>query len=367
MTVFVKDISAFLEAWAPPEFAFAWDKVGLQTGRPDTVVTGVLVCLTVTRETFQAAQRAGANMIVSHHPLVWSPLKHLRGDDPHAQLCVDIAAAGMASFAAHTNLDLAPGGVNDVLAERLGLQDSQPLFPAEHLRQVKLVTFVPAGHVDALRSALARAGAGVIGDYTHCSFYSEGTGSFLPGASTSPSAGKKGVLNHEPELRFEMLVSQGALDRVVGTLLSVHPYEEPAYDLIPLANSNPGLGLGRVGTLKAAAGQSAFAARVRKALGVPYLVAYRGSRARVRRIAVLGGSGGGSVAELPGEVDVFVTGDIGYHDAQAATMRGITCLDAGHAGTELPVLDAVSTRLRRAFKGLPVRVYRERTGGTVVC
>lgn len=366
MNVTVRDIIGFMDAWAPRALAYDWDKVGLQTGRPDTAVTGVLVCLTVTPEAFRAAKHAGANLIVAHHPLIWSALKQLRTDDPQSRLCVEIAASGTACFVAHTNLDLAPGGVNDVLAETLDLQESRPLFPADHVKQMKLVTFVPASHVDALRDALARAGAGVIGNYTHCSFHSEGTGTFLPGAAASPFSGNKGTMNHEAELRFEMSLDSGSVDRAISALRAVHPYEEPAYDLVPLANRADLPGLGRRGLLKDALPLNKFAALVRRALAVPYVLCYRGSQGRVRHVAVLGGSGGSSVADLPEDVDAFVSGDIGYHHAQTALQRGISCLDAGHAGTELPVIQAIRQRLRGEFKGLPVNVYREKPSGTVV-
>jgi len=367
MNVTVRDIAAFMDAWAPRTLAYDWDKVGLHTGRPDSAVTGVLACLTITPDAFRAANRAGANMIVAHHPLIWSPLKQLRSDDPQSRLCVEIAASGVACFVAHTNLDLAPGGVNDVLAERLDLQESGPLFPAEHVKQVKLVTFVPAGHVDVLRNALARVGAGVIGKYTHCSFQVEGTGSFRPGCDANPFCGSKGVLSHETELRFEMLLDSGAVEQAVSVLRAVHPYEEPAFDLVPLLNQVSGPGLGRRGLLKKPVGLPEFAALTRKALGLHHVLCYRASKGRVRRVAVLGGSGGGSVADLPDDVDVFVSGDIGYHDVQTAVLRGISCLDAGHAGTELPIVDVIRQRLQREFKGLPVAAYRERPLGTVAC
>ena len=367
MKITVGDVAAFMDAWAPRALACEWDKVGLQTGRPDTTVTRVLTCLTITPEAFRAAIRANANMIIAHHPLIWSPLRQLRMDDPQSRLCVEIAASGAACFVAHTNLDLAPGGVNDVLAKRLGLEEYRPLFAAEHVKLVKLVTFVPAGHVDALRTALSDIGAGVIGNYTHCSFEAEGMGSFMPGTTADPFSGKRGILSREKELRFEMLLDSGAVNKAVSALRAVHPYEEPAYDLVPLLNPAPSPGLGRRGLLKKSLALPEFAGAVQKALGLPHVLCYRGSKGRVRHVAVLGGSGGGSVAELPEDVDVFVSGDIGYHDVQAALLRGISCLDAGHAGTELPIIDEIQARLRREFRGLPVVLYREKPLGTLCC
>lgn len=367
MRVTVGEICRLMDAWAPPELACDWDKAGLHTGNPKTEVMGVLVCLTVTPEALRTAQQRGANLIIAHHPLIWEPLKSLRADDPQARLCVEIAAANIACFSAHTNLDKARGGVNDTLAERLGLQDCAPLLASDKGTFFKLVTFVPESHVDSLRDALAAAGAGVIGNYTHCSFHAPGTGSFTPNTLASPYSGIKEMLNHESELRFEMLVDRTVLAPVLQALQKAHPYEEPAYDLIPLANRDHTIGLGRLGVLNKSMKLGDFAELVRTTLGLPHVIRYGAPNRRVRHVAVLGGSGGSSISGLPEETDVFVSGDIGYHDAQTALMRGICCIDAGHAGTELPVLNIIRMRLRQAWKKLPVFIFREKPFGTVHC
>lgn len=367
MDITVKEVCDFMDAWAPPELACDWDKAGLHTGSPEMGVTGVLVCLTVTLEALRAAQRTRANLIIAHHPLIWEPLTTLRTDNPQAALCMDIAGAGIACFSAHTNLDKTRDGVNDALAERLGLQACTPLFPEDAKQYLKLVTFVPESHVDRLRDALAAAGAGVIGNYTHCSFHTPGTGSFKPNALASPYCGEKGALNQESELRFEMLVDQAMVAPVIQALFKTHPYEGPAYDLIPLANRNRHIGLGRVGMLENSMKLGDFAELVRTALRLPHVIVYGASKRRIRRVAVLGGSGGSSIADLPQEADVFVSGDLGYHDAQTGLMRGICCIDAGHAGTELPVLDTIQVKLRQVWGNLPVSVFRERPSGTVYC
>jgi len=202
----VGEIGSYLEKLAPPAWAYSWDRTGLSVGNPNSTVRGVVVALTVTREVFDIARRAKANLIVSHHPLIWEPLSALRTDDPHTALCLDLAKAGIACFAAHTNLDVAPNGVNAVLAERLGLCDVDSLISVPHAGLVKLVTFVPESHLAAVRDAVCAAGAGVIGEYTHCSFSSPGVGTFLPGTKAQPFSGRKHIVNEEPERRFEILV-----------------------------------------------------------------------------------------------------------------------------------------------------------------
>ncbi len=365
MKTTVRDICMHMEEWAPPELAYDWDKVGLHTGDPDRNVTSVLVCLTVTPEALQRARKTDATMIVAHHPLIWASLRHLRDDDPQAKLCVELATRNIACFAAHTNLDIAPGGVNDTLAHRLGLEESMPLFPVEHVQLMKLVTFIPASHVDALRDALADSGAGTIGNYTHCSFQTEGTGCFRPGPTASPFTGHKETLNNEQEVRFEMLVNTACLAKTVTTLRDAHPYEEPAYDLIPLKNRPSGMGIGRQGSLKMPMRLPDFADYVREKLGLHYVQRYGDSKKPVSKIAVLGGSGGSYIHELPGHIDAFVTGDIVYHDAQSALLKGVSCIDAGHAGTENPILEVIQRRLRHKFKNIQIKLFREKNFGTI--
>ncbi len=360
MTITVRDISAYMDNWAPPGWAYPWDRVGLHTGSPTQNVERILVCLTVTPAVVASAKRAGASMIVAHHPLVWAPLKTLREDNPHTRLCLDICRANIACFAAHTNLDVAPDGVNAALAEKLQLEDKAILFPEPHLDQVKIVTFVPDTHQRAVCNALAEAGAGVIGEYTHCSFSAPGVGAFLPGASTTPFVGAKNIVNEEPELRVEMLVDKARLAGVVQALYDAHPYEEPAYDIVTLENKNERAGLGMTGALPHALPLRDFADYVRDALAAPYVKVHGSGRKKVRRVAVLGGSGGDFVTRLPEAIDAYVTGDISYHHGETARLRGIACLDAGHYATELPIVGIIAARLRKAFPTLGVTLCGER-------
>ena len=334
MSIFVGDVVRAMDAWAPQDLAYEWDKVGLHIGSLDTPVTRVMICLTVTEAAFRAARRARAEMIVAHHPLIWEPLKALHTDAPHTRLCLDIAKAGMACFAAHTNLDVVPDGVNGVLAGALGVETTDFLFKAQHARMVKLVCFVPERHLAAVRDAVCAAGAGGIGNYTHCTFSSSGTGTFLPGAEADPYSGKKGVVNEEPERRFEVLVPKEVLFPVIGSMLKAHPYEEVAYDVIPVENQNPEAGLGRMGYLEKPRNLETFAKRVCHALHLDHARVIGAPKKKIKYVGLLGGSGGGEMAKLPGGIDVFVTGDVKYHDALEAAERGIAVIDAGHRGTD---------------------------------
>lgn len=359
MSVLVRDICNALEVWAPEGAAYEWDRAGLSVGSMGSPVSGVLVCLTVTHEAFAKAKRAGAEMIVSHHPLIWEPLRVLRTDNPHTRLCLDIAKANIAVFSAHTNLDVVPGGVSHLLAARLGLRGVRPLFPVDHARMLKLVTFVPESHLRQVRDAVSEAGAGVIGEYTHCSFSTPGTGSFLPSAQATPFSGEKGQVNEEPEIRFETLVPEAKLNTVMAALRGAHPYEEIAFDLVTLKNIDTCAGLGVCGEIEKAATLADFARHVRKRLEVSHVRMIGKASRKVKRIAVLGGAGGGSIAHLPEGIDVFVTGDVKYHDACDAIERGVGVIDAGHAGTEWFIVPAMADYLKSRFGTLRIHAYRE--------
>ncbi len=350
----VREVCEAIERLAPPGLAYSWDRIGLSCGHPDRNVTGVVVALTVTRDVLKTARRAKANLIVSHHPLVWEPLRSLRTDDPHTALCIDIASAGIACYAAHTNLDVVPGGVNTVLANRLNLTDCQPLIPVKHATQVKLVCFVPESHLADVRNAVCSAGAGVIGDYTHCSFSAPGVGTFVPGDKSRPFSGMKHTVNEEPERRFEVLAPQARLARVIQALMRTHPYEEPAYDVIPLEGPDRAISLGLRGRLSRPLTLKRFASNVREALDAAHVRVVGDGTQRVQTVGVLGGAGGSEIDSIPAGIDVFVTGDVDYHEAMAALDRGLCVVDAGHVGTEKWIVPALAQYLKSEFPKLRV-------------
>lgn len=355
----VSEVCSVVDELAPPGLAYSWDKCGLAIGAPGAKVRAVLVALGVNPGAVRAAKRAKANLIITHHPVIWEPLNALRTDDPHTSMCLELAQSGIACYSAHTNLDVVPGGVNSVLAQRLGLGETTPLFPVSQSEQVKLATFVPETHLAKVRDAVCQAGAGVIGEYTHCSFSAPGTGTFRPGVGSTPFSGTKHEVNEDPEHKFEVLVLKAKLPAVLAALLDSHPYEEVAYDFIQLENRDPSIALGLRGTLRRAMKLDTFAAHVQSALDVQHVRVVGEAKKSVRHIAVMGGSGGSQIADLPNDVDVFVTGDVKYHEAELAAMRGIAIVDAGHAGTEKWIVPALASYLRKRTKGIGVRAFVE--------
>jgi len=346
----VRDVQRILETWAPPDLAWERDNTGLQVGDTDAHVRGILVALDVTDDVVKEARRLGATLIVSHHPLLFRPLRSLTPAGQSGRVALALAKHGIANIAAHTNLDFAEGGTNHALAARLGVGGVE-FLRRPYRSQAKIVTFLPAASVQAVADAMGKAGAGVIGDYSGCSFRVDGVGTFFGGDSTSPSVGRKGVAEQVREVRIEMLVSRRNVPAAINAMKSAHPYEEPAYDVYHLENTDHGAGMGVIGTLEKPEPLSRFLARVRKRLGIKVLRFTGDPKKQVQRVALCGGSGGELLDDaVRGNADVFVTADCSYHLFHDAKGR-IALVDAGHYETERPVVDVIVGRLNEACAG----------------
>jgi dinuclear metal center YbgI/SA1388 family protein len=354
-----RDIAAAIEDLAPLELAYEWDGCGISIGNPDAEVNHVLVALTLSRAALDRALAVGAHMIVTHHPAIFKSLKYLRTDDPATALVVDVATHGLVAYAAHTNYDIAPNGLNTVLGERFALRDMQPLLPTPHTRVFKLVCFVPDSHLAMVRDAVAHAGAGVIGNYTHCTFSSPGIGTFVPGDAATPYSGSKHALNEEEERRFEVRVPQSRLRKVIAALLAVHPYEEPAYDIVPLHDTETSIGLGVRGKLPEPVTLRTAAQMVREQLAVEDVRVVGPLEGIVHSVGVIGGAGGGEIRIVPHDIDLLITGDVRYHDALAALDAGMAVIDATHDGLEKWAVPALTGYLRRTLPGLAVTPFED--------
>ncbi|HJQ29389.1 MAG TPA: Nif3-like dinuclear metal center hexameric protein [Rubrobacter sp.] len=354
----VAQIAEAVERIAPLDLAEAWDNCGLQVGDPVAETSRVLVALTPLPEVFEEAEETGADFLLFHHPLIFGPLTSIDTDSYPGNLLARAIRNGLAVYAAHTSYDAAPEGVSVALAENLRLQGPlRVISPRGALR--KLVVFVPEEKVDAVAQALAGAGAGVIGDYTECTFRTRGTGTFRGGEDASPFLGEKGRLEKVEEVRLETVVPAHAVRRAVEATTTAHPYEEVALDVYSVEGSPEGCGYGRVGTLPEPLTAEELRLHVSDSLGFPArLVADTGRR--TKDVAVLGGSGGSFVPEVAASgAHAYVTGDVDYHDALLAESLGLTVIDAGHAATELPSLQPLATRLD-ALVDVTVEVSRVR-------
>lgn len=346
MPIKCRALIAELEKLAPKHLAEEWDNVGLLVGDPDQLIHKVIVTLDIDGEVVDEALKVGANMIIAHHPLIFKGLKNLRADLPLASLLTKLIKNGIAVYAAHTNLDSAPGGVNDVLAQKLKLIDIKPLTSVHQDKLCKLVVFVPVSHVEKVRKAISEAGAGHVGNYSHCTFATEGIGSFLPLAGTNPYIGKTGSLEFVPEYRLETIVPMQLKSQVINAMIAAHPYEEVAYDEYLLLNSGASYGLGRIGRLEETVTFETLINQVKTVLNITAVKAAGSTTTKITRVAVCGGSGAELVRNaVKAGADVLITGDVKYHEAQQAVAEGLAVIDAGHFATEQPIVECVVSYL----------------------
>ncbi len=345
-TARVADIIGMMNRISPPHLAEDWDNVGLQVGDPDAPVRRILVCLDVERGAVEEAARLGADLIVCHHPLIFHPLKRITPGDPAGDIIFRAIQRSIAIVAAHTNLDRSADGLNDWLAAQLGLAAVTPLERPRSDGYFKLVVYVPNGHENAVMEAMFAAGAGHIGAYDRCSFRTSGTGTFRGGTDTDPFIGTPGIHEEAEELRLETIIPIQLRDRIITRMIKAHPYEEVAYDLIPLANPVHGTGLGRIGVLNEKLTLAAFAHQVKTALDVAAVRIVGNVDQLISKVAVCGGSGMVTYADAQRlGADCLVTGDIKFHEAQRARADGMALIDAGHFGTEKIMITKMAERL----------------------
>jgi dinuclear metal center YbgI/SA1388 family protein len=347
----VADVMTVLADITPPHLKLPDDPVGLLVGDPAAPVTRVVVALDATLAVARAAAEGGGPaLIVAHHPLVYHALKTVRADDPIGAVVLACAQNNVAVAAAHTNWDVAPGGINDVLANLLGLSNVRPLQITYREPLVNVTVFVPPADRDRVFDAMAGAGAGAIGDYDRCGFFAPGTGTFRPLPGANPHVGRVGNPEFVAEERLEMIVPETKAASVVAAMKAAHPYEEVAHFVFPLRNTHAEFGIGRVGTLASSLGGADFLQHVKNALGFPEVRMAGPGEKNVRTVAVCGGAGAFLMNDaLAVGADAFVTSDVRHHEFVEAQARGLLLLDAGHAQTETPGTRELARRLAAAL------------------
>ncbi|RFU65733.1 Nif3-like dinuclear metal center hexameric protein [Peribacillus glennii] len=325
------EIIGLFESFSPRGYAMEGDPVGLQIGRLNTPVSKVMIALDVLEEVVDEAIQKGVQLIIAHHPLLYRPVKKIMTDVPAGRIIEKLIKNDIAVYAAHTNLDVAINGVNDLLAEALELENTEVLVPTYHPSYKKLVVYVPKDAEQLVRDTLGNAGAGNIGDYSHCSFTSVGIGRFLPGEDANPTIGTQGKPQDVEEVRIETIFHEEIEKKLLSAMIKSHPYEEPAYDVYRLENKPKPLGLGRIGTLREEMSLEQFAGHVKAALDVNTVRAVGDMNSRIKRVAVLGGDGNKYITQAKFKgADVYVTGDMYYHTAHDAMMLGLNIVDPGH-------------------------------------
>ncbi len=342
------EIISLFENWSPKRYALEGDPVGVHIGQLNRPVKKVLTTLDVNEAVIDEAIAKGATLIIAHHPPIFRPLKSVATDTTQGRLIEKCIKNDITVYAAHTNLDVAVGGVNDMIAAELGLIDTKVVTPTYSESLYKMIVFTPVTHANEMRIALKNVGAGTMGDYSGCSFTTNGTGRFTPIEGATPFIGK--VDNEEvvDEEKIEVIIPESLKNKVLKIMLKSHPYEEPAYDVLLLDQRTTALGLGRVGLLKEKVTLKQFAEVVKKAFDVPAVRVVGDPATEIKKVAVLGGDGNKYIYDAKRSgADVLVTGDLYYHVAHDAEALGLSVVDPGH-NIEKVMIKGVADYMRKA-------------------
>ena len=358
----IKDIAEIIEEIAPLKLAQGWDNVGLLIGDAQRNVKNILLTIDVTSDVVAEAKKLKTDLIISYHPVIWDGLKRVTSDGPGG-VVYELIRRRIAVFSIHTALDSAVGGVNDGLAEIIGIRNGEPLGdyvdnPAGD--NYKLVVFVPVGSVAKVSNAIFAAGAGAIGNYSHCGFQTEGMGSFLPLKGAKPAVGKKGKLEKVSEVRFETIVPAESIDDCIAAMKKAHPYEEPAFDVFKLYNDRSRFGLGRIGELEKPMMSGEIIKRIKRYTGAKAVGIVGKERRLVRRAAVCAGSCGKIINLVIAErCDLYVTGELKHHQALAAQEAGLTCVCLSHSISERFILKKLARQLQKQIKGVTIKISKK--------
>lgn len=331
----VKDITQIMENLFPVYLAEKWDNVGLQIGSYQNPASRVLIALDIDNDVLQYGIEQKVDMIITHHPLFFNGIKSINYDQSQGSLLKGIIEAGITVYSAHTNLDAGERGLNQILAERIGLNDIKPLDKHHTEILYKLVVYVPVDHESIVRQAILEAGAGHIGMYKDCSFRMKGTGSFRPLEGSRPFIGQEGSLEELDEYRLETVVPQPKLEKVLQKMQQAHPYEEVAYDVYRLEKPGSVFSLGRMGKLSTEMTLQELCLQIKNCLGLESVRVVGDLKQSVKKVGVVSGAGASFIEKSRGKgCDVLLTGDLKYHEAKNAMELGIAVIDAGHQGTE---------------------------------
>lgn len=352
MVLKCKDIISILEQEAPLRLQESYDNSGLQWGDPESPVQKILVCLDFTRDALAEAVEKQVQLVISHHPVLFRPMKTINTGFGKGALLAECIKNNICVYSSHTNFDTADNGLNEYLAVVLELQNISGLKTHSRDELYKLVVFVPEDSLEKVQKAVFSAGAGWIGNYSDCGFYTKGCGTFRPMEGTNPYIGQTGVFETVHEYRLETIVPRGRLDNVVKSMIEAHPYEEVAYDIYRVEQPGHEYSLGRVGNLKERLDADEFVSMVKKKLDVSSVrITGRAQDTGIQKVAVFCGSFDGDVrAVKESNADALVTGDLKYHTAQELEEAGIFTVDAGHYHTEKLFVKAISDMLKNRLK-----------------
>lgn len=331
----LKTLIKKIETKYPLDLAYDWDNVGLLVGDFDMDIKKVLVTLEANEKVINEAIENKIDLIVTHHPFIFSKMNKINTADLKGRLIHKLIKNDIALYSMHTNFDIAFDGLNDYFMEVMGFGNSKILDTTKNDILYKLVVYVPNTHVEKVKDALAKAGCGHIGNYSHCSFSTEGIGNFKPLQGTNPFIGKEGVVESVNEIKIETILPQKNLGGAISSMLNAHPYEEVAYDLYKLENKGQAFGLGRISKLENSITLGELCNHIKSKLNMDYIRVVGDTEVIVNKVAVVTGSGADLVKKAQRQgAQVLITGDVKYHDAQDALDMGMNIIDCGHFDTE---------------------------------
>lgn len=352
----IRDIIGHLESIAPPYYQESYDNSGLVVGDPATAVSGVIICLDSTEEVVQEAIEKKCNLIIAHHPIIFGGLRKINGKDYVEKTIIKAIKHNIAIYAIHTNLDnILENGVNQKISEKLGLQNCRILLPKTQTL-VKLTSFVPNNARDKVLNAVCSAGAGQIGNYKNCSFYTTGTGSFTPTGNANPFLGEINKPEQVEESRIEVILPEYLSQAVLNALKEAHPYEEVAYYLQKLENTDTNIGSGIIGTLEHSVASDFFLEQIKEKLGVTCIRYTKLVKSSFCKVAVCGGSGSFLLKHAIAQgADIFISADFKYHDFFDANNK-ITIADVGHFESEQHTIQLLFDIINKKFSNFAVHL-----------
>lgn len=350
----IKEITSLLESIAPPALQESYDNAGLITGQPSWECTGIICTLDATEEVIIEAIEKKCNLVVAHHPIIFSGLKKINGKNYVEKAIITAIKNDIAIYAIHTNLDNIINGVNKKMADALGLTSRQILSPKEN-QLIKLYTFVPVEYAEKVRSAIFEAGGGHIGNYSECSFNAPGEGTYKAGDDTNPFAGEKNKRHSENEIKIEIIFPQWLQQPIISALLAAHPYEEVAYDLVKLSNNLTTTGSGLIGEFKEPMSETDFLHHLKKSFNLQLIRHTPLTGKPVKKVALCGGAGSFLIKRALGAgADFYVSADIKYHEFFDANGRMVVA-DIGHWESEQFTIDLLYEILKEKYPTFALR------------
>lgn len=344
---------------APLELAQGWDNVGLLVGNDSNEIKNIMLTIDVTKAVVAEAKKKNIDLILSYHPVIWDGLKSVTNSG-ESEVVYQCIREGINVFSIHTAFDVADGGVNDLLAEILQIENAEPI--GDYVDRpggvyYKFMTFVPEPNVNAVAEAIYKAGAGAIGNYSNCGFESAGTGTFKPLEGSTPAIGKKGTVESVNEIKLESIVSEKNIAAVIDAMRNAHPYETPAFDVLRHYDCQGKLGLGRIGSLKKPLKMSQIIENIKKTTGAKAVGIIGKENRTVKKAAVCAGSCGKIINSVIAQnCDLYLTGELKHHMALAAQEAGLTCICLSHTVSERFALKNIAKRLKKQLKDVTIRV-----------